>query len=93
MTVKGVVGPFTLRVEDIFEFAGGVTVVVGRLEGGDSTLLTPSEVELIVDGESQGHIKLDSERMPGPRSVGKRIVETRASLGAVRGRDCRLVHR
>lgn len=89
------VTPFVLRVDDVFAFSGGVTVLVGRLESGAPAMLAPCNVELIVDGQSRGEIQLESERMQGPRSAGHRAVETRADLepAELRGRDCVLIHR
>ncbi|MGK3988344.1 hypothetical protein WME99_35205 [Sorangium sp. So ce136] len=87
--------PYTLRVEEVFDFGGGVTVLAGELEAGSPPVLAPSTVELIVDGRSLGAIALDSERMPGPGSEGRRAVETRANIRAedLGGRRCLLVHR
>ncbi|XXT18988.1 hypothetical protein WME94_53070 [Sorangium sp. So ce429] len=95
MTPDTGVPPYTLRVEEVFNFGGGVTVLAGKLETGSPPVLAPSNVELIVDGCSRGEIALESERMPGPGSEGRRAVETRANIRAeeLRGRRCLLVHR
>lgn len=89
------VSPFTLRVEEVFALHGGVTVFVGNLESGSPKLLAPCTVELFVEGASRGTLELESERMPGPKSMGRRAVETRAALNVaeLRGRQCLLVHR
>lgn len=89
------VPPFVLRVDDVFAFSSGVTVLVGRVESGVPSLLAPCNAELVVDGQSRGEIRLESERMPGPRSANRRAVETKARLEAteLRGKDCVLIHR
>ncbi len=95
MTPDAHASSYTLRIEEVFNFDGGVTVLIGRLESGSPPALAPSSVELVVDGCSRGQIRLESDRMPGPGSEGRRAVETRADIRAeeLRGRRCLLVHR
>lgn len=89
------ISPFVLNIVEVFSLAGGVTVLVGKLESGSPPVLAPCIVELLIDDQSRGEIRLDSERMPGPGSMGRRAVETRALIRAEELRDqpCRLVHR
>lgn len=95
MTIARRIPPFVLRVDDAFAFSGGVTVLVGRLESGAPSMLAPCNAELVVEGQSRGEIWLESERMQGPRSAGRRAVETMAHLevAELRDRDCVLIHR
>lgn len=94
MTTTPKIPPFALRVEDVFVFGTGVTVLVGHLQAGSPAVLAPCEAELIVDGRSEGVIYLEAERTAGRGRPGLRAVETRVQLDAdeVRGRSCLLVH-
>lgn len=89
------IGPYKLRVAEVFTLANGVNVLVGELECGAPPLLAPCVAELIVNGRSRGKVRVDAERMPGPGSVGRRAVETyaRVSKADVEEGDCVLVHR
>lgn len=89
------VTPFVLRIEQIFSFSGGITVLVGTLESGTPSAVAPCDVEFFVGDQSRGKIRLDSERMPGPDSKGRRAVETKARIRADEIRDlrCVLIHR
>jgi len=95
MSQRDPIDPFTLRINDAFNFSGGLTVLVGTLESGSPKLLAPCDVELIVDGQRQAVVHLEAERTSGPLSRGERAVETRFPVAAdtLRGRNCLLVHR
>lgn len=95
MNASAHIDPFTLRVDEVFEFSGGLTVFVGALEAGSPKLLAPCDVQLIVEGQFQAVIRLDAERTSGPLSQGRRAVETRSAVAvaSLRGRDCLLIHR
>lgn len=41
------VSPYVSRVEDVFKFRDGATVLVGMLESGSPRALAPCDVELI----------------------------------------------
>jgi hypothetical protein len=87
-------GPFTFAIDDAFALSNGATVLVGRVVAGSPSLLAPCEVELFVDDESRGMIRLDAEQLPHPRSPDRRAVETRSvSAADLRGRACCLEHR
>lgn len=67
--------PFRISIEDVFQFDDGSTIFVGRMVGGGN-VITPSNAELLVNGVSLGSLRLEGERMPGPRIRDKRIVFT-----------------
>lgn len=95
MVNKAHVPPFVLRLEEVFNFSSGVTVLVGTLESGAPSVLAPCDVELVIGDQSRGKIRLEAERMLGPGSKERRAVETKAEVRAdeVREQRCVLIHR
>jgi hypothetical protein len=89
--------PFEIRIEDLFRFSDGSTVITGELVGGGN-VITPCQVELLVDATLVSRIRLEAERMPGPKTPKKhRIVVTSDEVPIdstiVKERKCLLVHR
>lgn len=86
---------YTFVVEDVFDFAGGVVVFVGRPspEPGPDRL-APCDVDMVVEGQVVGRLHVAAERAGGHRP-GLRSLETRGPLdvASMRGRQCLLVHR
>ncbi len=80
---------FSFAVDELFEFAEGTAVLLGRVIGVEPNLLAPSTVDLVINGEVVGQIKLDAERLPRAKD-GRRSVETRAELpvAAIRSGHC-----
>ena len=67
--------PFRISIDDVFQFKDGSTVFIGKMVGGGN-VITPSNAELLVNDVSLGRLRLEGERMPGPRTRDKRIVFT-----------------
>ena len=87
------ISAFTFAVEDTFAFSNGVTVFVGRPEPAIK-VLAPCDVDVVVDDQLVGRIRLTAERVQGSHA-GVRSVETRhpVDVAAIRGARCVLVHR
>lgn len=88
--------PFVFRIEEVFRISPQSTILVGTIVSGSALSLAPCDAELVVGPESRGWIHLAAERMPGPRSQGRRAVETSGPVPSVEelGRwPCLLIHR
>ena len=86
---------FSFAVDDVFFLERGATVFVGRLTDDASVkVLTPCDVEMVIEDEWAGTLHLIGERSRRGSSV-LRMVETvdEVVVSSVRGRRCLLGHR
>lgn len=70
---------FSLEVQDVFSFADGRTVFVGKLDT-DASYVRPARCELIVDDHVLDEFDVEGEMMPTPRKPEMRSISTSALL-------------
>lgn len=81
-----------MSVDEVFRFADGSTVFVGKVHEGPA-FIGPCDVELMIDGVPRGLITLTGERTSG--RAGLRAVQTRSpvDLDVARAGECELIGR
>lgn len=77
-----VVTGFEMKIVDIFHFADGRTVFVGKVDR-DTRYIRPCQCELLINGIPKAVIQIEGEMMPdGTSPEGLRSVSTRDPIAA-----------